>query len=88
MNTIDLSNMSDCMNYIILKSDFQKIIEIFNTNNNNNDFACEFSMKKGMYKDSQIMYRDIILVINELHHSEYILELMPLIDDYLEIFFD
>lgn len=43
-------------------------------------------IKKNMFPDVTYLYQKIISVLSDLHRSEYLIDLMPYIDDYLEYY--
>lgn len=47
---------------------------------------CLYKVKKHMYESIHQMYDEILLVLHEKNEIVNLLELMPLIDDYLEYY--
>jgi hypothetical protein len=43
-------------------------------------------IKKNTFPDVTYLYREILSVLSDLHKSEYLMDLMPYIDDYLEYY--
>ena len=72
---------------LLLKKDMIKIINIFDKDCNYEIDPTEFCMKRGLYLDSQSMYKDILKIIYEEGYGGEHLELMPYIDDYLSYYF-
>ena len=43
-------------------------------------------IKKNTFPDVAHLYQKILSVLSDLHRSEYLMDLMPYIDDYLEYY--
>jgi len=43
-------------------------------------------IQKNMFPDVTYLYQEILSVLCEIHKSEYLMDLMPYIDDYLEYY--
>ena len=76
--------------YDLLAKDVLLLVILFN--NCINECNCElnpiiFNMKRGLYSNEQMMYSDILKILYESNYQNDILEIMPLIDDYIVLFF-
>ena len=89
-SSFDMSSLQASINesvYLLLKKDVLQIINIFNYDCNYELDPTEFCMKRGIYIDSQCMYKDILKIIyNEGYGADH-LDLMPYIDDFLSFYF-
>lgn len=89
-STFDMSSLQYAINestFLILKKDMIKILNIFDNECNYEIDPTEFCMKKGLYLDSQCMYKDILKIIYEAGYGGEHLELMPYIDEFLSYYF-
>lgn len=89
-SAFDMSALQSSINesvFLILKKDIIKILNIFGYDCNYELDPAEFCMKRGMYLDSQCMYKDILKIIYDEGYGDEHLDLMPYIDDFLSYYF-
>ena len=90
MSMFSFSSLDACLRFEMLRLDMNLIITLSNNHEDSGDIckiSHEFVMRIGIYPDSLTMYSDVERVIRDVGCQEDILELMPLIDDYIALFF-
>ena len=82
----DLTNAFNSINLSDLKYDVQYLIFCYKTNINQIDIdTTKFRLPAG-YSSTHKLYYDILKMIYSLNETHIVLEMMPLIDDYLEYY--
>lgn len=85
---MDMQSIHDALKQTLLEQDVEYIIALYE-NECNYDFDKDcISMKRGMYNTPVEMYNDILKIVQRMGYSSYFIEFMPIIDEYLEIFFN
>ena len=69
-----------------LLHDIEYLLWCFENNIPNMD-PCIYKVRRNMYESYHKMYEEILNILREKNQIENVLEMMPLIDDYLEYFF-
>jgi hypothetical protein len=86
MDTINI--LETVLRKELVKSDIHKILSLSDNYCNFELSLRDFQLIKGMYTCQTEMYNDIIYIIKDTAYRSYLIEIMPYIDDYIDLFFD
>lgn len=78
-------DLLQALNLTIVEQDIDYIIYC-NTNNILEIDVNVFKVRKYMFESSQILYKEMLNILHNKNYSEFIIDIMPFIDEYLEFY--
>jgi hypothetical protein len=91
MKTEFMSDIVSDQNLMMLENDIHIILKLFESQSEltMQDIVQNYSLhlRPGVYTNSTNLYKDMISILKYLDFGNSLLELMPYIDDYIEIYF-
>lgn len=78
-------DLLSALNLAIVEQDIDYIIYC-NTNNILEIDVNVFKVRKYMFESSQILYKEMLHILHDKNYGEFIIDIMPFIDEYLEFY--
>ena len=78
-------DLLQALNLTIVEQDINYIIYC-HTNNILETDVNVFKVRKYMFESSQILYKEMLHILHDKNYGEFIIDIMPFIDEYLEFY--
>ena len=79
---MNFTEFNQVLNIVAIENDVRYMIEIFDNNELSIDYK-KINMRQGILP-AELMYKHICVAVNKYGHNYELLEMMPIIDEYLD----